>query len=302
MFKTAVENFRRTKSVQSLLEFRNEILYRQFMASSASRGKAFAKTLGEKPGRNYCFTIAFNTPWVIDTLTEAWRIFVPETNLVVVDNSSKREARIAIEAICRQRGVAYFPLPRNFERNPSRSHGISQTWTFHNIVKQLGPDIFGFIDHDCFPIGPVDVAKRVGRNIGYGFALNAKSTYLYARSKEDVSWYYWAGFCFYNFALVKDVNLDFRHRLDIGMDTGGGNWPVLYSKHPASEFERASAGSMRISLREKEAEYQLIDNAFFHVGGASYRLFAKNQDYRRALCDHIWDTYLGGLQDRLASG
>ena len=302
MLKTIVEKFRRTKSVQLLLDFRNEILYRQFLGSSVSRGHAFAETLKQSPERNYCFTIAFNTPWVIDALATAWRIFAPGTRLVVIDNSSKPDARIAIEAICRQRGVAYFPLPRNFERNPSRSHGISQTWAFHNIIRKLSPDMFGFIDHDCFPISHVDMEKLIGDRIGYGLALKAKSTYLYKSPKDEDRWVYWAGLCFYDFSAVEHVNLDFRHRLDIGMDTGGGNWPVLYAKFSDAQFGKATVGSMTVNVQDRDVEYQMFDNAFFHVGGASYRQFATNPEYRRSLCDHIWDTYLGGTRERLASG
>ncbi|WP_217577131.1 hypothetical protein [Mesorhizobium sp. GbtcB19] len=279
---------------------RHEILYRQFLASAASKGRAFARGLGETE-RNYCFTIAFNTPWIIDVLTKAWQVFPTGTRLVVIDNSSKQDARASIEAICARRGVAYFGLPRNFEANPSRSHGVSQTWAFHNIVKHLKPDMFGFIDHDCFPIGPIDIAKRVGRKIGYGAPLHARSSYLYKAAEDEPGWYYWAGLCFYNFAAVEHAKLDFRNRLDIGMDTGGGNWPVLYSKHPVGEFEMARKNRLTVNVGGTIADYELYDEVLFHVGGASYRSGAKSPDYRRLLSDHIWNTYLDGTQDRLVS-
>ncbi|RVD56664.1 hypothetical protein EN828_24075 [Mesorhizobium sp. M2D.F.Ca.ET.185.01.1.1] len=301
MLKKAVEDFRRTRGVQFLLGFRHEILYRQFLGSAASKGHAFAESLSGKPERNYCFTIAFNTPWIVDVLTKAWQMFPTGTRLVVIDNSPKQDARASIEAICARRGVAYFRLPRNLETNPSRSHGISQTWVFHNIVKHLKPDMFGFIDHDCFPIGPIDIAKRVGRKIGYGAPLHARSSYLYEAVEDEPGWYYWAGLCFYNFAAVEHAKLDFRNRLDIGMDTGGGNWPVLYSKHAIGEFEMAKSSRVAVSVGGTVADYQLYDEVLFHVGGASYRSGVESRDYRRLLSDHIWKTYLGGTQDRLVS-
>jgi hypothetical protein len=301
LLKKAVENFRRTRGVQLLLGLRHEILYRQFLGSAASKGQAFARSLSEKPERNYCFTIAFNTPWVIDVLTKAWQVFPTGTRLVVIDNSPNQEARASIEAICARRGVAYFGLPRNFETNPSRSHGVSQTWVFHNIVKHLKPDMFGFIDHDCFPVGPIDFARRIGGKIGYGAPLHARSSYLYKAAENEPGWYYWAGLCFYNFATVERTKLDFRNRLDIGMDTGGGNWPVLYSKHPIGEFEMAQVNRVAVGVEGTIADYQLYDEALFHVGGASYRSGAISPDYRRLLSDHIWKTYLGGIQDRLIS-
>lgn len=302
MLKTAVETFRRTKGVRSLLALRNEILYRQFLGNAASRGHAFADALRAGPERNYCFTIAFNTPWVIDVLTKAWQVFPTGTSLVVVDNSSRKETRPAIEAICRQRGVAYFPLPRNFEPNPSRSHGVSQTWAFHNIIKQLRPDMFGFIDHDCFPTKPFDILRRIEGKIGYGAMVRPRSTYLYQKSEDEIGWYYWAGFCFYDFRAVEQLKLDFRSRVDIGMDTGGGNWPAVYSRYPAARFEHAERKSVTVDLRGRTASYQIIDQAFLHIGGASYRSNATNPDYRRSLSDHIWETYLGGTKDRLVSG
>ncbi|WP_224669233.1 hypothetical protein [Mesorhizobium sp. BH1-1-5] len=301
MLRKAVENFRRTSGVQLLLGLRHEILYRQFLGSAAPKGRAFARDLSGKPERNYCFTIAFNTPWIVDVLTKAWQAFPTGTRLVVIDNSPKQDARASIEAICAQRGVAYFRLPRNFETNPSRSHGVSQTWIFHNIVKHLKPDMFGFIDHDCFPVGPIDIAQRVGRKIGYGMPRHARSSYLYKEAKDESCWYYWAGLCFYNFAAVEHAKLDFRNRLDIGMDTGGGNWPVLYSKHPVGEFEMARLNHVAVSVGGKTADYEVYDEVLFHVGGASYRSRATNADYRRQLSDHIWKTYLGGIQDRLIS-
>ena len=280
---------------------RHEILRLQFLRSATSKGHAFAKRLSERPERNYCFTIAFNTPWVIDVLTKAWQVFPTGTRLVVIDNSRSQEARASIEAICARRGVAYFGLPRNFETNPSRSHGISQTWIFHNIVKHLKPVMFGFIDHDCFPIGPIDIARRVGGKIGYGMPLHAKSSYLYKAAADEPGWYYWAGLCFYDFAAVEHAKLDFRNRLDIGMDTGGGNWPVFYSKHPIEKFEMAPLSHLAVNVDGKGAKYEVYDGALFHIGGASYRSHATSPDYRRQLSDHIWKTYLGGTQDRLIS-
>lgn len=297
----AVEILRRTRGVQLLLGLRHEILRLQFLGSAASEGHAFAKNLRGRPERNYCFTIAFNTPWVIDVLTKAWQVFPTGTRLVVIDNSRSQEARASIEAICALRGVAYFGLPSNFETNPSRSHGVSQTWIFHNIVKHLKPDLFGFIDHDCFPVGPIDIAQRVGGKIAYGLPLHAKTSYLYKAAEDELGWYYWAGLCFYNFAAVEHAKLDFRNRLDIGMDTGGGNWPVLYSKHPVGEFEMARKNRLAVNVEGTIADYELYDEVLFHVGGASYRSGAKTADYRRLLSDHIWNTYLGGTEDRLIS-
>ena len=301
LLKKAVETFRRTRAVQSLLRLRHEILYRQFLGSAAGRGNAFAEALKQSSNRNYCFAIAFNTPWVIDALTKSWQVFSTGTNLVVIDNSSNAEAKKAIEAICGKRGIPYFQLPRNFETNPSRSHGISQTWVFHNIVKRLKPDVFGFIDHDCFAINSIDIKGRIDCKIGYGLPYRAKSTYLYKTVQDDPGWYYWAGLCFYRFSQVENLALDFRSRLEIGMDTGGGNWPILYSKHPAAEFEIASKNWIRLTIGGTAVRYEVFDGTFFHIGGASYRQSATNPDYRRLLSDHIWETYLGGTQDRLVS-
>ncbi|UDL87011.1 hypothetical protein LGH82_17485 [Mesorhizobium sp. PAMC28654] len=300
LFRKIVENFRRIKSIQKLINFRDSVFYHQFRLSGVARGRAFAETLKPHNGQSYCFTIAFNTPWVIDVITKAWLTFPTGMTLVVVDNSSKPAASTAIEEICRERDIPYFRLPRNFERNPSRSHGVSQNWVFHNIVKHLKPDVFGFIDHDCFPIGPINIAERIVGKAGYGLPLPARSTYLYKSQQDERSWFYWAGLCFFRFVRVEHLNLDFRTRLDLGMDTGGGNWPLLYSMPSADEFEMARQEFLPIDVGGEAAIFQIFDGALLHIGGASYNRLKKEAEYRRLLSDHIWTTYLGGIQDRIS--
>ena len=160
-----------------------------------------------------CVTVAFNTPWVIDILTAAWERYATGMTLVVADNSSDQAAREAIVQICRSRGVPYLPLPRNPEWSPNRSHGIAVNWTYYNLVRRIRPKIFGYIDHDCFPIAPIDIPARMAGKTVYG--------HKWASTKFPGAWNMWAGLCFFRYSAVEDIELDFKHRIEFGLDTGG---------------------------------------------------------------------------------
>ncbi|MGT2468243.1 hypothetical protein ACVOMV_31070 [Mesorhizobium atlanticum] len=130
-----------------------------------------------------CITVAFNVPWVIDALTKAWEMRSPGMTLVVVDNSTKVSAREAIGRICKARGVPYLALPMRVEKHLSRSHGTAITWTFHNIVRHLKPELFGFIDHDCFPVAPFDIPSRLNGRTVYGRrAYGTRESYLQSQA------------------------------------------------------------------------------------------------------------------------
>lgn len=300
ILRKTTQAFRKNPIIWSALKFRNWAYYRSFRASGAARGRSFSAELAGTGRSNFCFVVAFNTPWVIDALSKGWALYASDMTLVVIDNSSEPTARKTINAICRQHGVPYFPLPRNREANANRSHGTAMNWIFHNIVKSLRPHIFGFIDHDCLPIAPVNIPARMEGKIGYGLRCLSTSTYVFNRAVNDPGWYLWAGLCFFNFAEAEVLEMDFRNRLESGMDTGGGNWPLLYSKTSSSGIELAVESRIPISVGGTTIDYQLFDGNLFHVGGASYQGRMKQPDYRRLLSNHIWDAYLGGSEGRVA--
>ncbi|PDQ19558.1 hypothetical protein CN311_18955 [Mesorhizobium sanjuanii] len=276
--------------VRKAKSIRNRLVEGSFRSQGVAEGRGFAAHLQSTGSRNFCFSIAFNTPWVIDVLTRAWQLHASGMTLVVIDNSSRQPARKIIEDICRARGVAYFGLPRNRETNPNRSHGIAMNWTFHNIVRHLKPELFGFLDHDCFPVAAVDITKAMEAKVAYG------SRWLAKRGLEG--WFLWAGLCFFRFSSVEGLDMDFTPRFERGMDTGGGNWPLLYRQLDPGDVATVDRKAVSLQLDGVQADYRMLGDIFFHVRGASHRKSIDTKRYRRLMSDHLWETYLGGGEGR----
>lgn len=279
--------------VRKAKAFRNALVERSFRAHGVGQGLEFAEQLRRTGSQRFCFSIAFNTPWVIDALTRAWPLHCPGMTLVIIDNSSRKSARPIIEGICRARGIAYFALPGNWEMNPNRSHGIAMNWVAHNIVCHLRPELFGFLDHDCFPTSVVDIPKLMEGKAVYGARRIAK------RGLEG--WFLWAGFCFFRFSAMDGVDLDFTPRFESGMDTGGGNWAVLYRSLDPNNVAYAETTAITLTLGGTEAIHGMPGGVFFHVGGASYRRLISTAHYRRLMSDYVWETWLGGPEGRLVN-
>ncbi|UVK40969.1 hypothetical protein LHFGNBLO_002508 [Mesorhizobium sp. AR10] len=291
--KSLIRQVHKNRHVRKAKDFRNALVEGYFRSRHVAQGSKLAEELRRTGSRHYCFAIAFNTPWVIDALTKAWLTYSTGMTLVVVDNSSSRSARQAIETICRSRGIVYFGLPRNPEWNPNRSHGISMNWIFHNIVRHLRPETFGYLDHDCFPVAPLDIPRCMEGKAAYGAKHRAE--------RGHDGWYFWAGLCFFRYAAVEDLDLDFRPRFETGLDTGGGNWPMLRDRLDENNIVGARGTTVSLRIGETEAHHQMFDGSLFHVGGASYRALISTRRYRRLMSDHLWDTYLGGVAGRLVN-
>lgn len=281
----------RLSLVRSFKNVRNAIVDGYFRSRRAKDGLNFAQSLAQSGARRVCVTIAYNTPWVLDILTRAWQLFPPGMVLVVVDNSSAKAARAQNRAICQARGVPYIELPWNPEWHPNRSHGISMNWAYYNIISHLQPETFGFIDHDCFPLGPFDLGQRLESADVYGLR--------WLSTKIPGGWYLWAGYCFFRYETVRGRHIDFKHRIEFGMDTGGGNWPDVYSRMAPERALAAAESTLDIAIDGKMATYMVLDGAMFHVGGASYSDAYAKESHRKLLSNHIWDTYLGGTAERI---
>ncbi len=277
--------------IRRLKAHRNILIDRYFRSRGHPQAKRLVADLQKHGAKNVCFSIAFNTPWVIEILVASWRLHRPGMTLVVVDNSSDSQNRKLIQKICGKYDVNYLPLPRNPEWSPNRSHAISMNWIFYNVVRPLAPDIFGFIDNDCFLVKDFSIPARIGATNIYG--LKQTSHIL-----PDL-WSLWAGFCFWRFSAVSDRELDFIHRVEFGLDTGGGNWPVLYRNVDMATVTFTEDREMLSLPGDVTGPHHLIDGAFLHIGGASYRASFDQAANRRAVSDHIWDTYLGGIEGAL---
>jgi hypothetical protein len=170
-------------------------------------------------GRKVLVTVAFGDPELVSWQTRLLRHFVANVVHVIVDNSVADEAAREICRVADDAGAAYLRAPANPWSGDaaSRSHGIVLNWTWRNVIVAGEPEAFGFIDHDIFPTAAADpFAPLAGQDV-YGIVRTA-----------GPRWFLWAGFCMFRFAAVKDKALDFGQDWFVGLDTGGGNWRVLY--------------------------------------------------------------------------
>ncbi|TGR93397.1 hypothetical protein EN834_34950, partial [bacterium M00.F.Ca.ET.191.01.1.1] len=102
-FKPIADRLSKNRLVIRVKALRNQVAYKIFEYRGGASGLLFAKQLQDAGVSRPCITIAFNVPWVIDALTKAWEMRPPGMTLVVVDNSTKVEAREAIARICKMR-------------------------------------------------------------------------------------------------------------------------------------------------------------------------------------------------------
>jgi hypothetical protein len=260
VIKTVVDALNRNSLVRRAKNGRNQIVDRIFRA----RGSREADRLvGSLTSSNVCFTIAFNVPWAVDLMATAWRSNATNLELVVVNNSSDAVRRDQIRSVCDLHRVLHVDLPHNPEWNPCRSHGIAMNWIFYNVVTRLRPSVFGFIDHDCFPVKAYNIADRLGGKDVYGVRVRS--------SKIPDAWTLWAGFCFFRYSSLEARNIDFKHRVEFGLDTGGGNWLPLYSSLDPGMVASASHRLLDENAKPtRNFANALIDGAFWHVGSLSF--------------------------------
>jgi hypothetical protein len=221
--------------------------------------------------KNIILTIAFEQPRVLDFLLTKASRFLPDAHFLVFDNSSNAAIKPAIEGVCRQHHAGYLALPSNSIKHPNRSHGIAMTWIFRNVVRAIKPRMFAFIDHDLIPFKTVELAKTLGGRPFFGPVRTHKSAE--AEKIGDRCWSLWAGYCLYDFSVVKDLPLNFLYDFSLGLDTGGRNWNCLYKNY--DQQRPVFADSRKISLTDSKTgimhKIRMVDGRWLHFRGTSYR-------------------------------
>lgn len=175
-------------------------------------GAAMAMT-----GRHALITIAFGDAEAIAWQYQLLRRYVPNAEYIIADNTPDDAEAAAIESVARKFAIPYFRLPDNPWHQPSRSHGLALNWVWHNVIRPGRPAAFGFLDDDLFPLAADDPFAPLASQDFYGVVRTA-----------GPRWFLWAGFCMFRFDRVQDLPLDFGQDWFAGLDTGGGNWEVLY--------------------------------------------------------------------------
>ena len=229
-------------------------------------------------------TVAFNRPDVVEWQIHLVRKFLAEhEGYIVFDNSSKPEQRQAVQALCKRENVPYVGLPRiSFEQ--SHSHGAALNWITQNFIVKHRPPLFGFVDHDIFPLEPLSIAEKIAGAQVYGWEM----------SRGDAR-YLWAGFCF--FSGVDPRPLDFfpfkpphveASDWPNWLDTGGSNWNILYRHLREDEFRAAQVQS--IPTTPRGIPFDEIDG-WLHAGQAAWQWDDHPKDRLRLLEERLFSAY-----------
>ncbi|MCM5555135.1 hypothetical protein [Pleomorphomonas sp. NRK KF1] len=236
-------------------------LYCKFQARGL---QSFLAALDREGRRKVLCVISFNLPWAVDLMIRSCSRFLPDWQLAIFDNSNDKAARAEISAICARYNTPYLGLPKNPEWSPNRSHALALNWVYRNIISVVRPLRFGFLDHDCFPIAPPSIDARLDEQLAYGDLRPSKIV-------EGV-WNLWAGYMFFDGAVIERFHLDFNHDQMRRLDTGGRNWAGLYRHLPREKMSFATSSGKTILSHNLDVSYalQCLDLSFCHVGGASY--------------------------------
>lgn len=216
------------------------------------------------------FTVAFNNEKFIENQIQLIRKFIrdPHVSFIVADNSSIPEKRKIISSLCQKYQVGYISVPDSMiikYPGGSYAHGTTLNWLFYCVVKIREPRFFGFLDHDLYPIAPVSIEEKLSKRDFYGRPID-----------QTDGWWLWAGLCFFNFNKVKNLPLNFIPYTINGtyLDTGGGNFPVLYHKYDLKSLNLPTCENIKITEgTEYHRNYvQVIDGCWLHtINGSNWK-------------------------------
>ncbi|TCT02395.1 hypothetical protein [Aquabacter spiritensis] len=209
------------------------------------------------------FTIAYNVPGALALLSDGMARFLPETPLVVCDNSDDPAAADAIRRFSVAAGRIYCRVPRAplVKRHSSRSHASALNWVLHNLIIPSGVRRFATLDHDLVPLAPDDLSARIADQPCYGYVQHG------ARSR---AWYLWPGYAIFDLDRIPRGKVNFGADRMLGLDTGGRMWTSLYRHMDETEFVPADVRPGFVPGIERARPHQIFDN-WFHIGGVSYR-------------------------------
>lgn len=228
-----------------------------------------------KGGSLLITVIAFNNKDMLDMQYERLKACLTEPfDYLVADNSSSPQASRDIQAFCLEKGISYVRIPWNPLTNvrASGSHGIALNWCYRNITRVYKPKVFGFLDHDIFPLKETTITPHLDTGF-FGVVKTRRGPY----------WYLWPGFCFFNYERVRGFSFDFfPHHAgrdgSIFLDTGGSNYYSIY-RHIGRNAVR-EAQSRLINRRtntdfvkgEDSSEvFEIIDTAWLHLRQIAWR-------------------------------
>ena len=259
---SAREWVRLVPAVQFLRQLRNDALLAHYRHRSTPEVPGFLQRHADLQGQRIAIVVAFEQPWAL-----RWQLRMAARNLrgaqvLVFDNSRTPAMRQQIRAVCEEHRTPCLGLPRYRTRHANRSHGMAMSWIWHNVVRPLRPESFGFLDHDLIPVAPIDPAVHLRDQPAYGLVYPGMLHY----------WYLWAGYCFYRYEAVAARPLNFLYDFSRELDTGGRNWGPLYRSLDRERLHAARREllPLRPPSWSEARQVEVLDGAWIHVGGVSY--------------------------------
>lgn len=220
-------------------------------------------------------TVAYNNVLVIKHQIRLLRKNLSDPfHLVIADNSPDLTASTCIETVCKENSVGYIKLPLNPYRHwqpTSLSHGVAINWVIRNYVRRAKPHIYGFLDHDMFPIRRTSLVERLRYQPYYGKKIISNSG----------SWYLWPGFTLINHDECERLKIKFNFMTDRKnlLDTGGANWRAIFRKHNTSNFKFAACSLFRVGEGEiLQRDYVECIDDWVHTFNASYWFDVKSKE------------------------
>ncbi|KAK8877894.1 hypothetical protein M9Y10_004657 [Tritrichomonas musculus] len=232
-------------------------------------------------------TVGYNNIWALDYQIRLIKKFVLDEFIhIILDNSIHQTISEQIRLLCRKYNVSYFRCVTRSKQTPSRHHASALNWALKNVIPKFNFYIFGFLDHDLFPLYPVSILSRFG---------SGKEFYgRYQERKLYDMWYLWPGFCFFS-----------RKFFDIALmnmlpgyhgDTGGSLYPYL-------KFKTKKNGTFAIeniiNFTNSELSYQVYDLTWVHTVALS-NWDKKSSNFwkiKKELIQNLLDCH---LENRLA--
>lgn len=251
-----------TPLIHAFKEIRNDFLLARYLNKKPIELNAFIDANKNLEGGNIAIIIAFEQPWALNFLLEQANLNLTNTNIIVFDNSKNWQKRSAIKDICEKNSTHYFSLPPNTTKHVNRSHGLAMSWAYHNVIKNLKPNIFTFLDHDLIPLSKINLEEKVARQPIYGLLNKGNNNY----------WSLWAGFCIFKYSFVKESSLNFLYDFSRGLDTGGRNWNCIYKRLALTKISFVNRTFQKIAVpcSSDYREVEILDQSWVHMSGISY--------------------------------
>lgn len=230
-------------------------------------------------------TVAFNNADLIVYQTPFLEKFIQDKyTRIIADNSTDEATREAIYQYCRQNGIAYIGLPKNFANKigSSYSHATAINYVYHHVIQKRQPWAWGIVDHDLFPTRPISIVDKLASQPIYG-----------PLRQREKWWYLSAIMSFWRYDWMKDRHVDFMpvKPKDVYLDSGGGNWYDLYSHLDINQltFPNECIEPLREGGDRHSDSLEFFDDKLWlhTINGSCWKKIAKEDEKQQLIKQHL---------------